>query len=159
MDRWFAPGFFGTRAPLFMDIVSLIVLLLPFLIFGAIMLAKHERYRLHITVQTILFVFSVIVVLFFEIGVRWIGGYEKLMQGSSVSHRYIVGVLIFHIMISVMTLLLWIYTLITARRYRHSKTLPGLYTSAHRKDGYRTFGGIVATVLTGAWVYMLLFVY
>ena len=31
MDFMFQPGFLGTRAPLFMDIVSVIVFLLPFL--------------------------------------------------------------------------------------------------------------------------------
>ena len=159
MDFMFQAGFLGTRAPLFMDIVSVIVALLPFLIFGAISLAKKGNYSAHESVQKLLFVVSVIVVAFFEIGVRMEGGYKNLMEGSSVSHDYLLYVLIFHIIISVITLILWVKTLLSAKRYKRQSTLPGLYSQAHRKDGQYTFIGIILTMLTGAWVYALLFVY
>ncbi len=159
MDYLFQPGFLGTRAPLFMDIVSVIVALLPFLIFGAIMLAKKENYNAHEKVQKLLFVVSVLVVGFFEYGVRMEGGYKNLMEGSSVSHDYLLYVLIFHIMISVVTLVLWIITLYRGNRDKKQSTLPGLYSQSHKKDGQRTFVGIILTMLTGAWVYMLLFVF
>lgn len=159
MDFMFQTGFLGTRAPLFMDIVSIIVLLLPFLIYGAITLAKRKNYSAHETVQKLLFVVSVIVVAFFEIGVRMEGGYKNLMEGTSVSHDYLLYVLIFHIIISVITLILWVKTLYFAKRYKKQSTLPGLYAQAHKKDGQRTFIGIILTMLTGAWVYALLFVY
>ena len=159
MDFMFQAGFLGTRAPLFMDIVSVIVLLLPFLIFGAISLAKKKNYSAHESVQKLLFVVSVIVVGFFELGVRMEGGYKSLMEGSSVSHDYLLYVLIFHIIISVITLILWIKTLYLAKRYKKESTLPGSYAQAHKKDGLRTFIGIILTMLTGAWVYALLFVY
>lgn len=159
MDVLFSSGFLGTRAPLFMDIVSVIVLLLPFLIFGAISLAKKGNYRAHESVQKLLFVVSVIVVAFFEYGVRMEGGYKNLMEGTSVSHDYLLYVLIFHIIISVVTLILWVMTLSFARRYKRQSTLPGLYSKNHKKDGIRTFIGIILTMLTGAWVYALLFVF
>ncbi len=159
MDFMFQPGFLGTRAPLFMDIVSVIVALLPFLIYGAISLAKNKNYSAHESVQKLLFVVSVIVVGFFEVGVRMEGGYKNLMEGSSVSHDYLLYVLIFHIMISVVTLILWIKTLYAAKRDKKQSALPGLNSKAHAKDGQRTFIGIILTMLTGAWVYYLLFVY
>ena len=159
MDYMFQPGFLGTRAPIFMDIVSVIVALLPFLIYGAITLAKKGNYNAHQSVQTLLFVVSVIVVGFFEYGVRMEGGYKNLMEGSSVSHDYLLYVLIFHIMISVITLILWIKTLYYAKRDKGQSTLPGLYSQSHKKDGKRTFVGIILTMLTGAWVYALLFVF
>jgi putative membrane protein len=159
MDFMFQAGFLGTRAPLFMDIVSVIVALLPFLIFGAISLAKKKNYSAHESVQKLLFVVSVIVVAFFEIGVRMEGGYKSLMEGSSVSHDYLLYVLIFHIIISVITLILWVKTLLGAKRYKGQSTLPGLYSHAHKKDGQYTFIGIILNMLTGAWVYALLFVY
>lgn len=159
MDFLFQSGFLGTRAPLFMDIVSVIVALLPFLIFGAIGLAKRENYKAHESVQKLLFWVTVIVVAFFEFGVRMEGGYKNLMEGSSVGHNYFIYVLIFHILISVVTLILWVMTLYYAQRYKKQSTLPGLYSSAHKKAGQRTFIGIILTMLTGAWVYTLLFVY
>jgi len=159
MDYMFQAGFLGTRAPLFMDIVSVIVAALPFLIYGAIMLAKKKNYRAHESAQSFLFVISVIVVGFFEYGVRMEGGYKNLMEGSSVSHDYLLYVLIFHILISVSTLIIWIKTLYFAKRYKKLSTLPGLNAQAHKKEGQWTFIGILATMLTGAWVYMLLFVF
>ena len=159
MDSIFQPGFLGTRSPLFMDIVSVIVALLPFLIFGAILLAKKKNYKAHESVQKLLFVVTVIVVAFFEFGVRFVGGYKILMEGSSVGHNYFIYVLIFHIIISVVTLILWTMTLYRARRYKRQKTLPGMDSGAHKKDGQRTFIGIILTMLTGGWVYALLFVF
>ena len=126
MDYLFTAGFVGTRAPLFMDIVSVIVFALPFLIYGAITLAKKKNYSAHESVQKLLFVVSVIVVGFFEYGVRMEGGYKNLMEGSSVSHDYLLYVLIFHIIISVITLILWVMTLYTAKRYKKQSTLTGL---------------------------------
>lgn len=159
MDIIFQPGFLGTRAPLFMDIVSVIVAVLPFLIFWAIGLAKKKNYSAHESVQKLLFIVTVIVVGFFEYGVRVAGGYKVLMEGSTVAHNYFIYVLIFHILISVVTLFLWVLTLYSAKRYKKQKSLPGLYSQTHKKDGQRTFIGIILTMLTGGWVYALLFVF
>jgi putative membrane protein len=159
MDFIFELGFLGTRAPLFMDIVSVIVALLPFLVFAAIGLAKKKSYKSHENVQKFLFLVTVVVVAFFEYGVRVAGGYKILMDGSSVPHDYFIYVLIFHILISVGTLILWVLTLHYAKRDKKSKTLPGLNSNVHKKYGQRTFVGIVLTMLTGAWVYALLFVF
>ena len=159
MDFLFTSGFLGTRAPLFMDIVSVIVAVLPFLIYGAISLAKNKNYAAHESVQKLLFIVTVIVVAFFEFGVRMEGGYKNLMEGSSVGHNYFIYVLIFHIIISVITLILWTMTLYSAKRAKKQSTLPGHYSAVHKKYGQRTFVGILFTMLTGAWVYALLFVY
>ena len=96
----FQAGFLGTRAPFFMDLVTLIVALLPFLVFGAIGLARAKRYKLHAFVQTLIFAFSVIVIIYFETGVRIGGGFNAFMDGSSVSHNYAFFVLILHIVIA-----------------------------------------------------------
>lgn len=159
MDFLFELGFLGTRAPLFMDIVSVIVALLPFLIFGAILLAKQKNYGAHESVQKLLFIVTVVVVVFFEYGVRVEGGYKHLMEGSSVPHHYFLYVLIFHIMIAVSTLIVWVMTLFYARRYKKQSTLPGSYSKAHKRAGQGAFIGIILTTVTGGWVYVLLFVY
>lgn len=145
------PGFFGTRAPLFMDIVSLIVAFLPFLMLGIIFLAKREQYKLHAMLQGILYVVSVLVLTFFEIGVRFVGGFKSFMEGSQVGHDYAFIVLIFHIMVSVITLIIWTTTLLMAKKQ--------LKLGKHKRAGWLTFIGVSATMLTGMWVYMILFVY
>ncbi|PCI09174.1 MAG: hypothetical protein COB73_05970 [Flavobacteriaceae bacterium] len=58
----FEVGFFGTRAPFFMDLVTLIVALLPLLVAGAIAFARNKHYKVHAYVQITIFTFSVIVV-------------------------------------------------------------------------------------------------
>lgn len=145
------PGFFGTRAPLFMDIVSLIVAVLPFLMLGIIFLAKRKNYKLHALLQGILYIFSVFVLTFFEIGVRFVGGFKSFMEGSGVGHDYAFIVLIFHIMVSVITLIIWTTTLLMAKKQ--------LQLNKHKRAGWLTFIGVTMTMLTGGWVYFLLFVY
>ena len=151
LDYMFHAGFFGTRSPFFMDIVTLIVALLPLLVAGAISLARNKKYKAHSYVQITIFAFSVIVVSYFEYGVRLSGGFNEFMQGSSVTYTYALVVLIFHIAISVITLIIWAGTIFRAKKMIESKQ--------HRKAGLITFAGVVATSLTGIWVYFLMFVY
>jgi putative membrane protein len=151
MDFMYGAGFFGTRSPMFMDIVSLIVTFLPFLMLGIIALAKMKNYKLHALFQGILYVISVLVVTFFEIGVRVVGGFSKFMEESGVEHNYAVIVLLFHIAVSVMTLIIWTTTLFMAKKQ--------LQLGKHKRAGWLTFTGVLMTSLTGAWVYMLMFVY
>lgn len=158
MEYMFQPGFLGTRAPFFMDFVTIIVAVLPLLVLSAIYFARVKAYETHASLQTIIFVVSVIVVGYFEYGVRHGGGFDTFMEGSGVSYGYAFWVLIFHIAIAVTTLVLWILTLKNAREDRGDNALPGGRSGSHKKSGMRTFMGIVATSLTGIWVYIILFV-
>ena len=151
MDYMFQAGFLGTRAPIFMDIVTLIVSLLPFLMMGVISLARSKKYKLHALFQKILFLVSVVVLTYFETGVRMVGGFETFMKDSGVEHDYALIVLIFHITISVITLIIWVTTLIMAKKQ--------LQLNKHKQAGKLTFLGVTLTSLTGIWVYLLMFVY
>jgi putative membrane protein len=151
MDYMFQQGFLGTRAPVFMDMVTLIVALLPLLVAGAIYLARIKKYRYHAFMQIFIFVFSVIVVSYFEFGVRLGGGYNHFIEGVSASHDYVFIVLMFHIAIAVITLIVWSMNFIMIKKL--------LATHRHKRVGLITFVGVVLTSLTGIWVYMLLFIY
>ena len=159
MDYMFETGFLGTRAPYFMDFVMIMVALLPLLALAAIAMAKVKSYKLHALSQSIIFVVSVIVVSYFEYGVRAGGGFEKFMEGSNTSHNYALYVLIFHIAVAVLSLVIWIRTIWKARKATKAETLPGTASLAHKKAGQLTFIGIFLTAFTGIWVYVLLFVY
>ena len=159
MDYMFQPGFLGTKAPFFMDFVTLIVAFLPLLVGIAISFARSRKYKLHSTVQILIFIISVLVVSYFEYGIRLGGGYEAFVQNTHVSHDYLFIVLMIHIVISVLTLGIWISTLFRARSDASQGGLPGNYSASHKKAGIRTFIGIVLTSLTGIWVYLLLFVF
>ena len=159
MKYMFETGFLGTRAPFFMDFVTLIVAFLPLLILIAILLAKRKSYQAHAITQTIIFIVSIVVFGYFEYGVRLGGGFDAFMEGSHVSHNYALWVLIAHIIIATITLGIWVSTLISARKETHKQSLPGAFSQAHKKAGIRTFIGISLIAFTGIWVYLLLFVY
>jgi len=159
MNYMFQPGFLGTKAPFFMDFVTLIVALLPLLVGVAIAFAQHRKYNLHAKVQMAILIVSVIVVSYFEYGVRLGGGYETFVKHTHVSHHYLFSVLVVHILIAVLTLGFWVSTVFRALSDARQGGLPGNYSKSHKKSGIRTFIGIVLTSLTGIWVYLLLFVF
>lgn len=150
-EYMFQAGFFGTRAPFFMDLVTLIVSLLPFFVAIAISFAKNKHYKIHAYLQIFIFAFSVILLTYFEYGVRVSGGFNTFMQSSGVSHDYAFIILIFHIIVSVIALIVWGLTIFGVKKQ--------LQSGKHRKTGLVTFAGVILTSLTGIWVYFLMFVY
>ncbi len=144
-------GFFGTKAPLFMDEVTLLVALLPFLLYVAIKLAQKKHYKTHALMQIALYTFSLITVFYFEYGVRVYGGFEVFAQNSSVAHNYLFAVLLLHIAIAVSTTLFWSFTIFAAKKE--------LQKHKHKRDGMITFVLVTLTSLTGIWVYLLLFLF
>ena len=159
MNYMFAPGFIGTRAPFFMDVVTLIVALLPLLVYGAILLARGGNYKSHAVVQNIIFIFSVIIIGYFEMGVRIGGGFDAFISESGVSHTYASVVLGLHILIATVTLFYWVMVIVYANMQYRQKTLPGRASQGHKILAVKTFVGIVLTSFSGIWVYLLLFVY
>lgn len=151
MEYMFHEGFLGTSAPMFMDMVMVIVALLPFLVATAIYFAKMRKYKVHAFLQIFIFVFSVIVLSYFEYGVRIGGGFDYFLESTTVAHDYVFAVLMFHVAIAIITLILWITTLVSIKKL--------LLTNRHKKMGKAIFTGVIFTSLTGIWVYMLLFVY
>lgn len=159
MEYMFKPGFLGTSAPFFMDMVTLIVAILPLLVYGAIILARKKMYLLHALVQNFLFIFTMVVIAYFELGVRVGGGFSAFMQGSNVSYTYTLVVLIVHILIAMLMLYYWSVTLITGNVHFKKGYIPGIYSKRHKMMAIKTFLGIIFTSFTGIWVYLLLFVF
>ena len=112
MDYMFKAGFLGTKAPFFMDFVTLLVALLPVLVYGAILVARKKMFKTHMILQNIIFVVALVVVAYFEVGVRIGGGFDAFMEGSGVPYTYALIVLILHIIIAVVMLFYWGMTVI-----------------------------------------------
>lgn len=159
MNYMFEAGFLGTRAPFFMDIVTLIVAALPLLIFLNISAAKKGMYKLHAFLQDLVFAVSLIVVAYFEVGVRVGGGFDAFIEGTGVSHTYASIILIIHILIAVVTLYFWMLTLYHGHKMFKSGHIPGKMGVEHKVQAFKAFVGIVLTSFSGIWVYLLLFVY
>lgn len=159
MEYMFQNGFLGTKAPLFMDVVTLIVALLPLIVYGAILLARKKMFILHAIAQNIIFIFSLVVISYFEIGVRVGGGFDAFISESGVEHSYALIVLILHILIAVITLFYWLLTVISGNYQFKKRQLPGIASLVHKKMALKTFLGITFTSFSGIWVYLLLFVF
>jgi len=159
MDYMFQAGFLGTKAPLFMDMVTLIVAFLPLLVYGAILFARKKMFKTHALLQNIIFLFSVIVIFYFELGVRVGGGFDAFMKESGVPYTYALIVLILHIIIAIVMFYYWIVTILTGNYHFQKRLIPGIYSGFHKKIAIKTFLGIIFTSFSGIWVYLLLFVY
>ncbi|MBD3807117.1 MAG: DUF420 domain-containing protein [Epsilonproteobacteria bacterium] len=153
----FETGFFGTKAPLFMDIVTLIVILLPFLLFGSIALAMKKQFALHKLTQVTLFIVTVIVVLFFEYGVRIDGGIEKYLTYTEISDSFVISFLVFHITIAMVAIFLWARLLYLSFKASKAGELPGKFSLYHKKFAKATTIAILLTGITGFGVYYILF--
>ena len=151
----FKAGFLGTKAPFFMDFTTLIVAFLPFLLAVAIYFAQKKKYRIHAFLQTAIYFVAVVVVGYFEYGVRVAGGVKEFLKVTSVSHNYLFFVLTFHIIVATMGFILW--TMLIFNSYKARKNLPGLASKKHKRDGKRVSVWIFLTSITGIWVYLLLF--
>lgn len=159
MNYMFEAGFLGTRAPLFMDMVTIIVALLPILLALAIYPAIKGYYKTHKVAQVTLYVVSVIVVGYFEYGVRIGGGFEEFIKGSSMSHSFVYYFLLMHIVIAVITLVLWTKALYNALNGSGKSILPGSASISHKKEAKLASLFILATGITGLAVYFMLFVF
>ncbi len=155
----FQTGFLGTRAPFFMDFVTIIVTLLPLLIVGAIFFAKKGAIKFHIASQLFLFIFSLLIVGYFEYGVRVGGGFEDFAKESSLSKKFLFEFLLLHIAISIITVFLWAKTIIEAMKRYRAGSLPGKASDSHRKIARMATVGIFLTSLSGLMVYLFLFLF
>ena len=151
----FETGFLGTRALWFMDVVTLWFGLLPFLMAAAIALATRKRYTAHRQAQTALFVVTLAMVLLFEVGVRFSGGFAAYAEQSGMAFSALVALLAVHILIAVAAVGLWAWLLVDAlRRFR----LGGAVGVSHKRYGLAVFAGMSVTSFLGVMIYWLLFI-
>jgi putative membrane protein len=154
----FQTGFLGTKAPLFMDITTLIVMLLPFLLAGSVHFAHTKNYRIHKLTQVTLFVVTMLVLTFFEYGVRIDGGITKYIEYTTISQRFIFAFLTFHITIAVGMVLLWARLIYLSIKAERNGDLPGKFSVMHRHLAKATTIAIYLTAITGFGLYYILFI-
>ena len=159
MEYMFQAGFLGTKAPFFMDFVTLVVAVLPLLVYGAILLARKRMYMLHTVVQNVIFLTALVVIFYFELGVRIGGGFDAFMSESHVDYTYAFVVLVLHILIAIVMLFYWSVTIINGNINFFKGKLPGVATRSHRLSAFKAYLAIIFTSFSGIWVYLLLFVF
>ena len=155
----FEVGFLGTRAPFFMDVVTLYFALLPFLVAFSIYLAVKGKYQKHFRSQTVVFVLTLLMVVVFEIGVRADGGFHAYMQESSISYRGAVIYLVVHILFALMTMIAWAMTIYSSYKAYKEAGMAASYFTLHKKRARWLFLAIVINSIMGTLMYPILFVW
>jgi putative membrane protein len=155
---FFEPGFLGTRAAMYMDVVTVYFALLPLFVALSIRYAVRGAYEKHYRSQMLTLGVTLLVVVVFETGVRIGGGFLEYAKESGVNYAFMVAFLIVHILVAMVTVGAWVYQIATARQ-AYLETGPSAdYFVQHKKRGRRIFAGIVLTSVMGVMIYIFLFV-
>lgn len=152
----FEPGFLGTKALMYMDIVTLYFAILPLLLGTSIYLAIQGNHRRHYQSQILLLIVTVIMVLIFETGVRITGGFAQYAPQSSWSYNFLLIFLVIHILIALLAVGGWIYLIISSYKAYQSNNL--IDSKKHRKMGRWIFSALTLTSIMGCSIYFFLFV-
>lgn len=154
----FEPGFLGTNALLYMDVVTLYFAALPFLLAASIFLAVRGRYDLHIRSQIAILSVTIVMVLLFETGVRMTGGFADYAPQSFVPYDFLLVFLVVHIFIALMAVGGWIYLILSSYRAYLDGTLTGnIRHVRHGRMGRWIFAALTLTSIMGCSIYVFLF--
>jgi putative membrane protein len=153
---FFEPGFLGTKALMYMDIVTLYFAILPFLLGFSIYQAIRGNAKLHYQSQFLILAVTIIMVLIFEIGVRLTGGFLEYSKQSPLSYDFLLIFLVIHILIALMAVGGWIYLIISTYKSYQNGSIEN--STKHRKIGKWIFGALTITSLMGCSIYLFLFV-
>jgi putative membrane protein len=148
---------FTTTPPLYMDGITLYFIMLPFLMAAAIAMAKKGKIELHYKMQLAIFIVTLIVIVIFEIGVRLSGGFSAFMQTSNANLSYMTLFLIVHILIALVSVVL--YFLVVYSAYRVIKLKKKPLIKKHKFFGSLVFLGMSITSFMGTTIYYYLFIY
>ena len=151
-------GFFGSRADLLTDLSLLIFIVLPFVMPIGFRLAKQRRLLAHRRLSLIFLGVMTVAVLVLEVDIRLRGGTGALAgKAVSIPTAAVRGLLLVHLLIAVSTWVSWI--VLAVRSWRSfQQTLPGDFSSTHRRWGRIQWLGVAATAGTGTLLYIAAFV-
>jgi putative membrane protein len=152
---FFEPGFLGTKALMYMDIVTLYFAILPFLLGLSIYQAMQGNHKLHYQSQFIILCVTLVMVIIFEIGVRVTGGFVEYAKESPISYDFLLLFLIVHIFIAIMAVGGWIYLIISAYKSYRNDQLEN--KEKHRRMGRWIFVALTVTSIMGSSIYLFLF--
>lgn len=151
-------GFLGTKALLYMDIVTIYFALLPFLLLLSIYFATIKQYKKHFISQSIILVTTIIMVLVFEIGVRLSGGFMEFAKSSAISYDYLLIFLLAHIIIAITSVSGWIYQFIISYKIYVKNGLNSINFSQHKMRNRIVFLALTLNSIMGVCIYLFLFV-
>jgi len=153
----FELGFLGTKALMYMDVITLYFGVLPFLMASAIYMAIKKRYKIHYKMQLSIYVLTLIIVTIFEIGVRISGGFSAFMEQSNANYSYMLTFLVVHVLVAILSVVLYSILIYSSSQQYIFKKEP--LALNHKKMGQVVFFGMTLTSIMGILIYYFLFMY
>lgn len=151
---WFAQS----RAPISLDILALVLLiLLPLQIISLLLLKGKRSYRGHMIMQVIMTAILGPALIAFEIQIR-ISGWRHLAELSPYYDNWVLPALLFHLIWAIPAVLLWIVAIYGAFKNFGLSPRPGRYSMIHKRMGRLAVLTMVGTGLSGWLFYWLAFI-
>lgn len=151
-------GFLNTKAPFFLDLITIYFAFLPILLAISIRFAIKKEYKKHLTSQSIILFFTLFMIIIFETGVRITGGFIEFSKESTlVSYSFLLSFLIIHIIIAIFSVAGWLYLYIYSYKLYKNNQMEKLKSSKHKKIGKYIFLCLTLTSYMGVAIYILLF--
>jgi len=148
----------STRADWVINFCYLVTLAAPVVCFLSVRAVRRKQYRKHYRMQTALLAVCVLAVLALETHIRIAGGSGSLVAGSPYAGSPLFrGVAAVHIGGAVLTYVAWIWLVLVSRR-AFGRTLPGAFSSTHKRVGWGVISGLSFTAVSATCVYYLGFV-
>jgi putative membrane protein len=132
-------------------------MLLPFLMGGAIVTAIKRKFDLHYRLQLAIFSVTLLVIVIFEVGVRISGGFSAFMQTSNANMTYMTIFLVVHILIALISVVL--YSLVIYSAHREYRLYKEPLIKNHKLLARVVFLGMSVTSMMGTAIYYFLFIY
>lgn len=147
-----------SRASLMMDIVALSMLaVIPILLFSSYSVRLRSKYSLHKRIQSVLGLVLLVVVILFEIDVRF-NGWRQHADVSPFYGAPLNIVLAVHVLFAISTTILWIATFLGALRNIPTPPGPSKFSPNHRRLARFAVKGMVGTGITGWIFYWMAFI-
>ncbi len=156
---FFETGFLGTKAPFYIDFITIYFAFLPFLLAYSISLAVKKELKKHFLSQAIILAITLIIVVIFEIGIRVSGGFLEYSQHTSVSYNFMLIFLIIHIIIAIGSVSGWLYLFISSYKSYKKNHFSKIVGTKHKKIGKAIFLSLTISSIMGICMYLFLFVF
>ena len=147
------------NAPLHMNVMVVFFTILPIILWKSISFAKNRKYKLHFISQGFILILTILVLSYFEIMIRVDSGFFEFIKKSSISHDFLTKYLLFHIIISSVSAILWITLFFKSMNMYRAGKMEELKSSKHKRIGITTFVFLLLSCITGVFVYLFLFIF
>lgn len=154
----FEPGFLGTKAPLFMDIITIFFAVMPIILLISVSFAKAKNYKLHFASQAIALALALVITVFFEVCVRISGGFLEWSKNANVNYDFILTFLVIHIFIAILAVGGWLYLFISSYKRYKALGYEGFKNTNHKKIGLSIFLALTISSAMGVYIYYALFI-